>query len=205
MIKGGKLAGMFPEIFWSVFVMSDIPFENGEHLVGSMPFFRKDLKNTELLKIADSDTLHDEIMKYLPAKGVLSFRKFNGSVDELYTLLIKEIHGGTETVLVTGEPVLKIETSNPGTGGRMSHLALKILPHLDRNSVFYALSSDGMDGNSGFAGAVIEKPERIPDIKKINSALEGFDSANFLSKLGMCIKTGYTGLNLNDFVLFSRL
>lgn len=204
MIKGGKLAEMFPDIFWSVFVMSDIPFKNGEYLVGSMPFFRKDLKNTALSKTADSETLHKEILNLLNRKNVFSISRFNGSVDELYDILVRKIHEGVETVLVTGEPVLKIESQNPGKGGRMTHLALKMLTHLDRNSIFYALSSDGMDGNSGFAGAVIEHPEKKPDISEIEKALNDFDSANILSRAGLCITTGYTGLNLNDIVLFSR-
>lgn len=204
MIKGGKLAEMFPGIFWSVLVMSDIPFQNGEYLVGSMPFFRKDLPNSELFKIADSDTLHDEILRLLGRKEIFSIRRFNGSVDELADIILKKIQAGTKDILITGEPVLKVDNLNPGTGGRMCHLALKVLPHLDRNSLFYALSSDGMDGNSGFAGAVIEHPERKPEISEINRALAGYDSAKLLAGRGMFIKTGYTGLNLNDFVIFSR-
>lgn len=204
MIKGGKLAEMFPEIFWSVLVMSDIPSENGEHLVGSMPFFRKDLPNTELFKIADSDTLHDEILRILGRKEIFSIRMFNGTVDELAGIILQKMRNGTKDILITGEPVLKVDNPDPGTGGRMCHLALKMLSHLESDSIFYALSSDGMDGNSGFAGAVIEHPEMKPDTLEIDAALTNYNSAHLLFKWGMCIKTGYTGLNLNDFVIFSR-
>ncbi|HNW82803.1 MAG TPA: DUF4147 domain-containing protein [bacterium] len=203
-IKGGKLAEIFPDIFWSVFVMSDIPFKNGEFLVGSMPFFRKDLKNTELFKIADSDTLHDEIIKIIGKEPALSFRKFTGSVKELSDIIIENIHHDGKDILITGEPVLKVDLSDPGTGGRMTHLALTVLPHLDNNCSFYALSSDGIDGKSPFAGAAIENFYSRPDLDKINKVLAAFDSGRFLSNLGMTVETGYTGINLNDFVFFTR-
>lgn len=202
LIKGGKLAEMFPCIFWSVFVMSDIPYENGELLVGSMPFFRDDLKNTELFRVADSNTLHDEILKLIGNKNIFSLRKFNGSIRELSDIIIKNIQKG-EDILVTGEPSIKIDTDDPGTGGRITHLALTVLPYLDSNCRFYALSSDGIDGNSPFAGAVIENPCCIPDSDKINRAILSFNSGNFLSDIGMTVKTGYTGINLNDFVFFT--
>lgn len=119
LIKNGKLAGMFGGVEWFVFVASDIPFENGEKFVGSMPFFRKDLENTHLFKCADSDSLHDELIQRLP-ENTESFRRFTGSVDELKTLLLSRIEAGAESVLVTGEPLLKISTKNAGRGGRMS-------------------------------------------------------------------------------------
>ena len=202
LIKNGKLAEMFAQINWFVFVASDIPFENGEKSVGSMPFFRDDLKNTHLFKCADSDSLHDELLKRLP-ENTESFRRFTGSLDELKTLLLSRIGAGAEAVLVTGEPLLKISSENAGTGGRMSHFALTMLPFLKDGMKLYALSSDGIDGSSPFAGAVVEGGLKIPE-NETSSALENYDSAKLLNRYGLMIKSGYTGLNLNDFVIFLR-
>lgn len=203
LIKNGKLAEMFGGVEWFVFVASDIPFENGEKAVGSMPFFRENLANARLFKCADSDSLHDALLGLLP-ENTESFRRFTGSVDELKNLLLMRIEAGAEAVLVTGEPLLKINSENAGTGGRMSHFALTMLPFLKAGMKLFALSSDGIDGNSPFAGAIVEGGlQNIPG-NEIASALENYNSAELLDKYRMTVKSGYTGLNLNDFVIFLR-
>ena len=203
LIKNGKLAEMFGGVEWFVFVASDIPFENGEKFVGSMPFFREDLENTYLFKCADSDLLHDALIRLLP-ENTESFRRFTGSVSELETLLLSRIEAGAEAVLITGEPLLKISSKNAGRGGRMSHFALTMLPFLKEGMKLFALSSDGIDGNSPFAGAIAEGGlQNIPG-NEIASALKNYNSAELLDKYGMAVKSGYTGLNLNDFVIFLR-
>ena len=202
LIKNGKLAEMFTKTGFYVFVASDIPFDGGEKFVGSMPFFREDLENTHLFKCADSDLLHVALLKKLP-ENTESFRRFTGSVDELKNLLLSRIEAGAESILVTGEPLLKIASKNSGTGGRMSHFALTMLPFLQKGMKLCALSSDGIDGNSPFAGAVVEDGLKIPE-NEINSALESYNSAELLDKYGLMIKSGYTGINLNDFVIFLK-
>lgn len=203
LIKNGKLAEMFGAVDWFVFVASDIPFENGEKFVGSMPFFRGDLENTHLFKCADSDSLHDELLKRLP-ENTESFRRFTGSVDELKTLVLSRIEAGAEAVLVTGEPLLKINSKNAGTGGRMTHFALTMLPFLKAEMKLFALSSDGIDGNSSFAGSIVEGGLKVIPENELASALESYNSAELLDKYGMVIKSGYTGINLNDFVIFLK-
>ena len=202
LIKNGKLAEMFGKTDFYVFVASDIPFENGEKFVGSMPFFREDLENTHLFKCADSDLLHVALLKKL-SENTESFRRFTGSTYELKNLLLSRIEAGAESILVTGEPLLKIASKNSGTGGRMSHFALTMLPFLQKGMKLCALSSDGIDGNSPFAGAVIKGGLKIPE-NEINSALESYNSAELLDKYGLMIKSGYTGINLNDFVIFLK-
>ncbi len=203
LIKNGKLAEMFGKTNFYVFVASDIPFDGGEKFVGSMPFFREDLENTHLFKCADSDLLHDALLKNLP-ENTESFRRFTGSVDELKSLVIDRIEAGAESILVTGEPLLKIDSKNAGTGGRMSHFALTMLPFLQKGMKLCALSSDGIDGNSPFAGAVVEGGLKTISENEISSALESYNSAELLDKCGFMIQSGYTGLNLNDFVIFLR-
>ena len=203
LIKNGKLAQMFPEIKWQVFVMSDIPFENGEKLVGSMPFFRDDLTHTALLKCADSNTLHNHILSKI--NNVSSIRNFSGSVHELSGIIQDFINNGHQNLLVTGEPLLKIDMNSCGSGGRMTHLALTVLPKLKNTMRLYALSSDGIDGNSDLAGAVIENVSGNSfNILEIETALKNFDSAAFLKKEGLGLKSGHTGINLNDFVILMK-
>lgn len=202
-IKNGKLAEFFSFIKWQVFVMSDVPFENGEKIVGSMPFFRDDLKNTTLFKCADSNTLHDHFLPFL--KDATSLRNFCTTVNDMRNIVIDFINNSTGDLIITGEPTLKIDHSSFGKGGRMSHLALQLLPYINKNMKLYTLSSDGIDGNSGFAGAVIENISgKSFNISEIQTALEKFDSATFLNKYNMTLESGYTGINLNDFVILLR-
>lgn len=202
LIKNGKFAEMFAKINWYVFVASDIPYPKGEIFVGSMPFYRENLANTHLFKCADSDLPHDALLKQLP-DNTLSFRHFTGTLDELKELVLCNI-GNSGCILVTGEPLLKINSEKAGTGGRMSHFALMMMPYIKKGMRLYALSSDGIDGNSPFAGAVVEggcfsasEDERI-------DALKNYNSAEFLNKFGFMLKSGYTGINLNDFVIFLK-
>ncbi len=207
LIKGGKFAERYPHIFFKVFVMSDIPFDEGENYVGSMPFYRKDLENTSLKKCADSNTFHDHLLCCLqPLKTgkIDSVRKFSGTVNELFELVLYHIKNREDHLLVTGEPTVRISLPEKGSGGRMSHLALMLLPFLDRSVSLLALSSDGKDGNSSYAGAVIDcVPEKIQK-DEINKALLNYDSATYLSRHGFSVESGYTGINLNDFIVVVR-
>lgn len=202
-IKNGKLAESFAKINWYVFVASDIPFVGGEKFVGSMPFFREDLENTHLFKCADSDLLHDALLKRLPEK-TLSIRHFSGTVDELEEIFLSNMEKDAESILVTGEPLLKINSEKTGTGGRMSHFALMMLPYIKKGMKLYALSSDGIDGNSSFAGAIVEGSCFSAFEKERIEALENYNSAYLLNKLGFMLKSGYSGINLNDFVILLK-
>lgn len=82
----------------------------------------------------------------------------------------------------------------------MSHLALSFYKYLPENAELFALSSDGIDGNSPYAGAIISKKAAIPD-EKIAGALEEFNSAALLNEYGFAVESGATGINLNDFVI----
>lgn len=109
------------------------------------------------------------------------------------------IAGGETTVTVYGK----------GMGGRNQELCLSIALEIDMiredlRIVFACIDSDGIDGNSPAAGAII-------DDNIINKArkqgltpfkfLEENNSFTFFEKLGYTIYTGYTGINVNDFVI----
>jgi len=203
LVKNGKFAELFKKINFYVFVASDIPYSGGEKLVGSMPFFREDLENTHLFRCADSDLLHDALLRQLP-ENTVSIRRFTGKIEELAEIVLHHVEAGTKNLLVTGEPLLKIESENPGCGGRMSHFALMMLPHLKSGMKLYALSSDGIDGNSPFAGAIVEGSGNSVSEDEIKECLGNYNSAGLLNKLGFTVESGYTGINLNDFVVFQR-
>ena len=67
--------------------------------------------------------------------------------------------------------------------------------------------SDGIDGNSRAAGAVVDEHTLQGEDHRqgAQQALEAFDSSSFLSDLGATIVTGPTGQNLRDLrILLAR-
>ena len=93
-----------------------------------------------------------------------------------------------------------------GTGGRNQHFSLyaaTLLEPSDPSTVVLSAGSDGIDGNSPAAGAVIDEQtlgrEDEPRIRAAaQDALECFDSYGFLERMGKIITTGPTGNNLRD-------
>ena len=105
------------------------------------------------------------------------------------------IFGGETTVKVIGN----------GKGGRNQELVLRILQKLQNSCddvVFASLGTDGIDGNTEHAGAIIEN---FPiSSQKISKYLKNNDSNSFFKKYGGLIKTGYTHTNLMDIGIILR-
>jgi len=99
------------------------------------------------------------------------------------------IFGGETTVHVTGN----------GVGGRNQELVLRILQKLQKKNqtiVIASLGTDGIDGNSKYAGALSENISANP--KEIKLILQNNNSESFFKKYGGLIKTGNTKTNLMD-------
>jgi glycerate 2-kinase len=103
------------------------------------------------------------------------------------------IAGGETTVTVTGK----------GLGGRNQEIPLAAVRSLkDMNGVVVAsLSTDGVDGPTDAAGAIVDG-KTLERAVKIGLTPEEYlaknDSYHFFSKLGDLIFTGPTGTNVND-------
>ncbi|MFQ5573967.1 MAG: MOFRL family protein, partial [Nitrosopumilaceae archaeon] len=99
------------------------------------------------------------------------------------------IFGGETTVKVTGK----------GKGGRNQELVLRILKNTQNTKnkiVISSMGTDGIDGNTKNAGAILEKFQISK--KKIDPYLKNNDSNSFFKKYGGLINTGYTHTNLLD-------
>jgi len=104
-------------------------------------------------------------------------------------------------ILAGGETTVTVRGS--GVGGRNQELCLSIAIELRdlRNFVALCMGSDGIDGVSPAAGAIVdgdtfrEAESRGMDLRDY---LYRNDSYTVLSALGRAIVTGYTGTNVND-------
>lgn len=156
--------------------------------------------NTQALESAQSYAQAQSIRTVLDktplsgdvSEGVASFlQTFESLPDD--TLLLR---GGECTVTVRGE----------GKGGRNQHFALLCLDQL-RNRFNYTLiaaGTDGIDGNSDAAGAIISNAlfdRATAHGVQIEDAIRQFDSGGFFDSLGASILTGYTRTNVMDVVI----
>lgn len=98
------------------------------------------------------------------------------------------IFGGETTVEVIGK----------GVGGRNQELVLRILKNSQnlKKIVIAAMGTDGIDGNSLFAGAITENIKIDESI--IKEFLKNSDSGRFFQKQKCNIKTDFTHTNLMD-------
>jgi hydroxypyruvate reductase len=107
--------------------------------------------------------------------------------------------GGETTVTVTGD----------GKGGRNQELALAAALELDGlpDAMLISFATDGDDGTSGAAGAVVTG-DTLTRARALGFDAQDFlrrnDSFSFFSALDDLIVTGPTGTNVNDLVLMFR-
>lgn len=128
----------------------------------------------------------------------------HGPVDRLaltFAAWTRQLAPGTAWVAV-GEPTVRLP-SQPGRGGRAGRLALQVARCLDGQTgrAFLAGATDGVDGESGHAGAVVtghtlsEARARGIDV---DAALAAFHDAAVHEALNTTLDPGPTGINLLD-------
>jgi hydroxypyruvate reductase len=97
-----------------------------------------------------------------------------------------------------------------GRGGRNQELALAAMQTLSGlpDAVLVSLATDGEDGTTGAAGAVVTGASlaRAESLGlDVAAALSNNDSYAIFETLGDLLNTGPTGTNVNDLVLMARL
>ncbi|TFH37386.1 MAG: DUF4147 domain-containing protein [Dehalococcoidia bacterium] len=116
-------------------------------------------------------------------------------------------------LLCGGEPLVSVPPEAHGTGGRMLHYALLAARRIaGRNWTVLASGTDGIDGTSPAAGAVVTGSTiEVACTHDLDADryLEAFDSYGFFRELEVrsgahfLIVTGPTGTNVNDIMLWS--
>jgi hydroxypyruvate reductase len=119
------------------------------------------------------------------------------------------VDGGTDNSGSVDPPA---QRSPIGVGGRNQQFALyaaSLLEPADRSTVVLSAGSDGIDGNSAAAGAVVDDRTLLGPLEQpgtsgaelraeAEQALEHFDASPLLERLGSTLVTGPTGNNLRD-------
>jgi hydroxypyruvate reductase len=109
---------------------------------------------------------------------------------------------GPGVTIAVGEPV--VEVTGSGKGGRNTHAALLAAQRLaGTDTLFTAFATDGADGQSGTAGALVDGNtiDRGGDPAR---ALANFDSASYLATTGDLLVCPPTGTNVADLWILRR-
>lgn len=120
-----------------------------------------------------------------------------GDIKDAVRIIIKNIPEQQKDCLIFGGETT-VEVRGKGSGGRNQELVLRILKNTQKANrlSIAAIGTDGIDGNTLFAGAITENIKMEPSILKeflINS-----DSGRFFQKQKSNITTGFTHTNLMD-------
>ncbi len=111
-------------------------------------------------------------------------------------------------VSMGGEPTVDTGSSC-GTGGPMLELAIACaleLCDVDFRWTIFAFASDGIDGPTDTAGAIIDSDRLRQNTKKsdLKASLDQHDTLIMCDTLGASIRTGSTGTNVNDVAVVIR-
>lgn len=111
-------------------------------------------------------------------------------------------------LLSVGEVTVRLppkqdETEAPARGGRNQHFALYLATRLrgcDGPIAVLSAGSDGIDGNSEAAGAIVDQNTAGDDLRRDQAlrTLRNFDSSSWLEGAGATVVTGLTGHNRRD-------
>lgn len=110
--------------------------------------------------------------------------------------------GVSRACIVSGGEVTVKVPANAGAGGRNQHFALYCAQRIsEENIAVLSAGTDGIDGNSPAAGAVVDGTTwaraRAAGLD-VQAHFDGFNSYPLFEKLGDAIQTGPTGNNVRD-------
>lgn len=147
--------------------------------------------------IADGETAAGAVVEAARSAGLPARSQdqwLEGDLTGALTRLVDTARPGL--TIAVGEVTLEVTSS--GAGGRNTHAALLAASMLvGTGSVFCAFATDGVDGNSGSAGAIVDATT-LTRGGDSGRALADFDSATYLRSTGDLIETGPTGTNVSD-------
>ena len=126
-----------------------------------------------------------------------------GDIKEAVTKILKKISEDNKTcILFGGETTVKV--LGKGMGGRNQELVLRLLKNTQKlkKIVIASIGTDGIDGNSLFAGAITENIKI--DLNTMKEFLKNSDSGRFFQKQKGNIITNATHTNLMDIGVILR-
>lgn len=161
--------------------------------------------------VLSSEKVASIAKKLMEEKGIRVTKDdqpWTGSIDDFEQHILSKLSAGTsaetkpQAFIFFGE--CSVEVTGEGKGGRNQELALRMAKHLDKleqDIIFLSAGTDGIDGPTDVAGAVVNQ-DSLKEAQELGLDADDFlrrnDSYSFFDKLGGHIKTGPTGNNVMD-------
>jgi glycerate 2-kinase len=113
---------------------------------------------------------------------------------------LRELRKGvSRACLISGGEVTVAVTENAGIGGRNQQFALYCAQKITgENICVLSAGTDGIDGNSAAAGAVVDGTTVARADGEVTEGLQNFNAFPLFEKLGDAVITGATGNNVRD-------
>lgn len=115
---------------------------------------------------------------------------------------LREMQGTAQRVCIVSGGEVTVKVTGGGVGGRNQQFALYCATRIaGKNIAVLSGGTDGIDGNSDFAGAVVDGTtvQRSKTLgSQIDQALVRFDASPLFARVGDAIITGPTGNNVRD-------
>jgi hydroxypyruvate reductase len=209
-IKGGQL-GRATQARLVTLVLSDVPGDDPE-VVGSGPTVRRRTGDITVVVGSNRSGLAAAAVEATGRGAIvrLKAQRLDGEASETGRRFAREAlrvpPGGT--LLAGGETTVRL-SRRPGVGGRNLEFALgaaRVLEGSDDVAIL-AAGSDGIDGSSLAAGAVVDgtsiRRARMAGLDP-EAALAGHDTEPFFETLGDLVVPGPTGTNVGDWAFAVR-
>lgn len=167
-------------------------------------------ENIKHFLIASNEILLNDIKEKLYTKNITAQiidKKIEADVNIVVDDLLEFIKTKEEGCFIFGGEALVKVTSN-GKGGRNQHLVLSFLDKFpkDKKITLLSAASDGIDGNSLSAGAVVDN-HSFENTKLLNldikEYLKDFNSNEFFEKLDDLVNTGPSHNNMLDVLIIN--
>jgi glycerate 2-kinase len=175
------------------------------------PFITKDIYNHYLSIISSARLAADHAASLFESEGfktVLEDKPWSGPIEDFEEYIFSKISDANHSAknrrvhIFYGECTVHI--TGTGKGGRNQELALRIARRLnqsDRQITFLSAGTDGIDGPTEAAGAIVDQ-DTYANAKAggidPDAFLKNNDSYHFFKKSGGHIITGPTGNNVMD-------
>ncbi|MGI9567635.1 MAG: glycerate kinase type-2 family protein [Nitrosopumilus sp.] len=126
-----------------------------------------------------------------------------GEIKDAVTNMLEKISEDQKTSLIFGGETT-VRVLGKGMGGRNQEMVLRILKNTQKlkKLVIASIGTDGIDGNSVFAGAITENTKMDSSVMK--QFLKNSDSGRFFQKQKGSIVTNFTHTNLMDIGIILR-
>jgi len=165
-----------------------------------------------ICKLVDSDEMAEAARSHAESLGFHAVIdntcddwSYDAAADTLLDRLRQLRREHSRVCLISaGEVTVRVTDAIAGArGGRNQHFALYMASQLrpeDGPLAILSAGSDGIDGNSDAAGAIVDVRTIDCDATRESAlrALAEFDSSSWLSEAGAAVVTGPTGHNLRD-------